>query len=186
MKRLSVLTAACLAAAPALAMDSSDPIKLTLHDWTGQLITTKLMGERLMTAANSNSREGGPIFTSTRFGNVLGSRGSVIPIFREQIHRGGPVTLTDPDMTRFIMSLEGAIHLVIESAWNAVGGEVFITKMPAIRIGDLAVCGIPFETFVEIPSILIVAASGTPCIRITLTSCRVSSSANVASFCRSG
>ncbi len=84
---------------------------------TNVMGTTKLMGERLMTAANSNSREGGPIFTSTRFGNVLGSRGSVIPIFREQIRRGGPVTLTDPAMTRFIMSLEGAIQLVIESAW---------------------------------------------------------------------
>ncbi len=91
-----------------------------------------------MAAANSNSREDGPIFTSTRFGNVLGSRGSVIPIFREQIRRGGPVTLTDPTMTRFIMSLEEAIRLVIESACHAVGGEVFITKMPAIRIQDLA------------------------------------------------
>lgn len=105
---------------------------------TNVMGTTKLMGERLMTAANSNSREGGPIFTSTRFGNVLGSRGSVIPIFREQIRRGGPVTLTDPVMTRFIMSLEAAIQLVIESASHAVGGEVFITKMPAIRIQDLA------------------------------------------------
>ena len=105
---------------------------------TNVMGTTKLMGERLMTAANSNSREGGPIFTSTRFGNVLGSRGSVIPIFREQIRRGGPVTLTDPNMTRFIMSLEAAIQLVIESAWSAVGGEVFITKMPTIRIEDLA------------------------------------------------
>ena len=91
-----------------------------------------------MAAANSNSRADGPIFTSTRFGNVLGSRGSVIPIFREQIRRGGPVTLTDSIMTRFIMSLEEAIRLVIESASHALGGEVFITKMPAIRIQDLA------------------------------------------------
>ena len=105
---------------------------------TNVMGTTKLMGERLMTAANSNSRDGGPLFTSTRFGNVLGSRGSVIPIFREQIRRGGPVTLTDPVMTRFIMSLEAAIRLVIESVCHAVGGEVFITKMPAIRIQDLA------------------------------------------------
>ena len=105
---------------------------------TNVMGASKLMGERLMAAANSNSREGGPIFTSTRFGNVLGSRGSVIPIFREQIRRGGPVTLTDTAMTRFIMSLEGAIQLVIESAWGALGGEVFITKMPVIRIKDLA------------------------------------------------
>ena len=105
---------------------------------TNVMGASKLMGERLMAAANSNSREDGPIFTSTRFGNVLGSRGSVIPIFREQIRRGGPVTLTDPAMTRFIMSLEEAIRLVIESACHALGGEVFITKMPAIRIKDLA------------------------------------------------
>jgi FlaA1/EpsC-like NDP-sugar epimerase len=105
---------------------------------TNVMGASKLMGERLMAAANSNSRDNGPIFSSTRFGNVLGSRGSVIPIFREQIRRGGQVTLTDPAMTRFIMSLEGAIHLVIESACHALGGEVFITKMPAIRIKDLA------------------------------------------------
>jgi len=105
---------------------------------TSVMGTSKLMGERLMTAANSNSRAEGPIFISTRFGNVLGSRGSVIPIFREQIRRGGPVTLTDPEMTRFIMSIKEAIRLVIESAYLAVGGEVFITKMPVIRIQDLA------------------------------------------------
>jgi len=105
---------------------------------TNVMGASKLMGERLMAAANSNSREDGPIFTSTRFGNVLGSRGSVIPIFQEQIRHGGPLTLTDPAMTRFIMSLEEAIRLVIESAHHAVGGEVFITKMPAIRIQDLA------------------------------------------------
>ncbi|MCK5545569.1 MAG: polysaccharide biosynthesis protein [Desulfobulbaceae bacterium] len=105
---------------------------------TNVMGTSKLMGERLITAADSNSRNTGPVFASTRFGNVLGSRGSVIPIFREQIRRGGPVTLTDPDMTRFIMSLSQAVQLVINSASLACGGEVFVTKMPAIRISDLA------------------------------------------------
>ena len=105
---------------------------------TNVMGTSKLMGERLMTAANSNKRDSGPIFVSTRFGNVLGSMGSVIPIFREQIKEGGPVTLTDPDMTRFIMSIEEAVRLVIDSATLACGGEVFITKMPIIRIQDLA------------------------------------------------
>jgi FlaA1/EpsC-like NDP-sugar epimerase len=100
--------------------------------------TSKLMGERLMTAANSNLRGDGPIFTSTRFGNVLGSRGSVIHVFREQIRRGSPVTLTDPAMTRFIMSITEAVRLVIASAYLARGGEVFVTKMPVIRIQDLA------------------------------------------------
>lgn len=105
---------------------------------TNVMGTSKLMGERLITAANSNLRDGQPIFASTRFGNVLGSRGSVIPIFREQILRGGPVTLTDPEMTRFIMSIQEAVRLIIDSAIIARGGEVFITKMPVIRIQDLA------------------------------------------------
>jgi FlaA1/EpsC-like NDP-sugar epimerase len=100
--------------------------------------TSKLMGERLITAANEDFRHKGPIFASTRFGNVLGSRGSVMPIFREQIRRGGPVTLTHPEMTRFIMTVEESAQLVIDSASLARGGEVFITKMPAIRIEDLA------------------------------------------------
>jgi FlaA1/EpsC-like NDP-sugar epimerase len=105
---------------------------------TSVMGTSKLMGERLMTAANSNQKKSGPVFASTRFGNVLGSRGSVVPIFTEQIRRGGPVTLTDHDMTRFIMSISEAVRLVIDSHIHARGGEVFITKMPVLRIKNLA------------------------------------------------
>jgi FlaA1/EpsC-like NDP-sugar epimerase len=105
---------------------------------TNVMGTSKLMGERLMTAANAMRRGEGPIFASTRFGNVLGSRGSVIPLFRRQIAQGGPVTLTDPRMTRFIMTLHEAVRLVMESTFLARGGEVFITKMPVARISDLA------------------------------------------------
>lgn len=105
---------------------------------TNVMGTSKLMGERLMTSANSNLRGNGPIFASTRFGNVLGSRGSVIPIFREQIRKGRNVTLTDPAMSRFIMSIKEAVQLVIDSASLACGGEVFVTKMPVIRIKELA------------------------------------------------
>ena len=105
---------------------------------TNVMGTSKLMGERLMTAANASDRDCRTIFASTRFGNVLGSNGSVIPIFRRQIVAGGPVTLTDPDMTRFVMSIEEAVELVIRSCNFARGGEVFITKMPVIRIEDLA------------------------------------------------
>jgi len=104
---------------------------------TNVMGTTKLMGERLMTAANAHRRKTDPIFASTRFGNVLGSRGSVIPVFRKQIEQGGPVTLTDPDMTRFIMTIEQACSLVMESVFLANGGEVFVTKMPVARIQDL-------------------------------------------------
>ena len=105
---------------------------------TSVMGTTKLMGERLITAANSNSKDGNTIFASTRFGNVLGSNGSVIPIFKNQIKAGGPVTITDPEMTRFIMTIEQAAELVIDSAGLAKGGEVLITKMPVISIMDLA------------------------------------------------
>lgn len=105
---------------------------------TNVMGTSKLMGERVITAANSNQRDETTIYASTRFGNVLGSRGSVIPIFSEQIKKGGPVTLTDPEMTRFIMSIKQAVQLVIDSARIAAGGYVFITKMPVIRIKDLA------------------------------------------------
>lgn len=105
---------------------------------TNVMGTSKLMGERLMTAANSHKRGDGPIFACTRFGNVLGSRGSVIPIFRDQIAKGGPVTLTDPRMTRFIMTLEQAVKLMMDSVFLAKGGEVFVTKMPIVEIKMLA------------------------------------------------
>jgi FlaA1/EpsC-like NDP-sugar epimerase len=105
---------------------------------TNVMGTSKLMGERLMTAANSHKRGDGPIFASTRFGNVLGSNGSVVPIFHNQIVHGGPITLTDRRMTRFVMSIQEAVRLVIDSAELARGGEVFITKMPVAKIADLA------------------------------------------------
>jgi FlaA1/EpsC-like NDP-sugar epimerase len=107
---------------------------------TNVMGTSKLMGERLMTAANAaaSAEKKRTVFASTRFGNVLGSRGSVIPLFRRQIAAGGPLTLTDPNMTRFIMTLSEAVRLVMESTFLALGGEVFVTKMPVVRIADLA------------------------------------------------
>lgn len=105
---------------------------------TNVMGTSKLMGERIMTAAAGRRSNGGPVFASTRFGNVLGSNGSVIPIFHRQIAKGGPVTLTDPQMTRFVMSVEQSVQLILDSAQVARGGEVFVTKMPVICIEDLA------------------------------------------------
>lgn len=104
---------------------------------TNVMGTSKLMGERLITAANASSNSGA-IFASTRFGNVLGSRGSVVEVFRRQIAVGGPVTLTSPEMTRFVMSIEQAVALLLGSVVLARGGEVFITKMPVLSIMDLA------------------------------------------------
>jgi len=100
--------------------------------------TSKLMAERLISAANAHTRKGKQVFTSTRFGNVLGSRGSVVPIFQRQIASGGPVTITEKQMTRFIMTLSQAVKLVMDSVFLAKGGEVFVTKMPVVRILDLA------------------------------------------------
>ena len=105
---------------------------------TNVMGTSKLMGERLITAANALRRGDGPIFASTRFGNVLGSRGSVVPIFRHQIAHRRPVTITDVGMTRFVMTVGEAVRLVMDSVFMARGGEVFVTKMPVVRILDLA------------------------------------------------
>lgn len=105
---------------------------------TNVMGTSKLMGERLLTAAADAHAGSGTIFSSTRFGNVLGSRGSVVPLFRRQIEQGGPITLTDRRMTRFIMTLTEAVSLVLDSVWLARGGEVIVTKMPVARIEDLA------------------------------------------------
>lgn len=105
---------------------------------TSVMGTSKLMGERLMSAADAQSRDGGPIFAAIRFGNVLASRGSVVPLFKAQIAAGGPVTLTDRSMTRFVMLIEQAAQLVMDAVFLARGGEVIVTKMPVARIEDLA------------------------------------------------
>ena len=99
---------------------------------------TKLLAERLMAAANYYKGDRRCTFTSVRFGNVMGSRGSVIPLFREQIKSGGPVTVTDTQMTRFMMSMSQAVELVLRSMALARGGELFIFKMPTVNIKDLA------------------------------------------------
>jgi FlaA1/EpsC-like NDP-sugar epimerase len=105
---------------------------------TNVMGTSKLMGERLVTAAATHPSHPGSVFLSIRFGNVLGSRGSVIPIFRDQIRNGGPITLSDPRMTRFVMSLNEAARFVVESVVLGEPGDVLIGKMPAVRISDLA------------------------------------------------
>lgn len=99
---------------------------------------TKLLAERLMTAANYYKGKRKCTFSSVRFGNVMGSRGSVIPLFRQQIKAGGPLTVTDNEMSRFMMSMSQAVELVFRSAELAQGGEVFIFKMPTVNIAHLA------------------------------------------------
>lgn len=99
---------------------------------------TKLLGEKLITAGNKYRGERDIRFASVRFGNVVNSSQSVIPIFAEQIRKGGPVTLTDRRMVRFFLTPVGVFNLITSAIKEMEGGEVFIRKMPAIRIEDLA------------------------------------------------
>jgi len=99
---------------------------------------TKLLAEKIALSAEEYKGKHKTVFCSVRFGNVIGSRASVVPLFYEQIKKGGPVTLTDTKMTRFIMNTSQAVDLVFKAGSLAKGGELFILKMPAIRIYDLA------------------------------------------------
>lgn len=92
---------------------------------TNVMGTSKLMGERIITAASARSNKFKTIFSSTRFGNVLGSRGSVLPVFMKQIANGNPITLTDDDMTRFVMTRDQAVELVFKATSLAEGGGGF-------------------------------------------------------------
>ncbi|MES0488506.1 MAG: SDR family NAD(P)-dependent oxidoreductase [Leptospirales bacterium] len=105
---------------------------------TNVMGTTKLLGERLMTSALNIRGSRNIIFSSTRFGNVIGSKGSVVPIFYKQVRDGNKITLTDENMTRFIMTIPEATSLVLRASILAKGGEVFVTKMPVMKIVDLA------------------------------------------------
>ena len=103
---------------------------------------TKLLAERLTISANYYKGVRKTAFSCVRFGNVLDSRGSVVPLFLSQIRKGGPVTLTEANMTRFVMSIPKAVDLVLRAAEIAQGGEIFIFKMPVVRISDLAAVAI--------------------------------------------
>jgi FlaA1/EpsC-like NDP-sugar epimerase len=100
--------------------------------------TTKLLGEKLVTAANKYSGGHDIRLASVRFGNVVNSSQSVIPVFRDQIETGGPVTLTDPRMTRFFLTYDDVAELVVGAMTHTEGGEVFVQKMDSVRIEDLA------------------------------------------------
>ena len=100
---------------------------------------TKAVGEKVVQARAQKAFEcGGTVLSCTRYGNVMCSRGSVIPLFIDQIKRGAPITITDPNMTRFLMNLDEAVDLVAFAFEHAEPGDLFIQKADASTIGDLA------------------------------------------------
>lgn len=98
---------------------------------------SKAMAEKVV-VAKSRMIEQGTIFCATRYGNVMASRGSVIPLFINQIKSGLPLTVTDPHMTRFLMSLEDSVDLVLHAYENGTQGDIFVQKAPASTLEDLA------------------------------------------------
>mgnify|MGYP000866864585 FL=1 len=99
---------------------------------------TKALSEKVMVAKSRNLNGSGTVFCGTRYGNVMASRGSVIPLFVSQIKAGLPITVTDPNMTRFMMSLESAVDLVLFAFENGENGDIFVKKSPATTIDTLA------------------------------------------------
>jgi UDP-glucose 4-epimerase len=99
---------------------------------------SKALMEKLMVAKSRTVPANGPILCATRYGNVMASRGSVIPLFVEQLKQGEPLTITDPAMTRFLMSLEDSVDLVLHAFDHAEQGDIFVQKSPASTVGDLA------------------------------------------------
>jgi UDP-N-acetylglucosamine 4,6-dehydratase len=102
---------------------------------------TKAMGERLWLARNDKDAFLPTMFSAVRYGNVMGSNGSVIPIWREQAARGEPITVRSPETTRFFMRVEDALDLVMKVVSNMQGGEIFVPAgTPAFELYDLARC----------------------------------------------
>jgi len=99
---------------------------------------SKAMAEKLVVAKSRAVPDGGPVMCCTRYGNVMGSRGSVIPLFARQLQQGERLTVTDPKMTRFLMSLEDSVDLVLHAFEHGRQGDIFIQKAPASTMGDLA------------------------------------------------
>jgi UDP-N-acetylglucosamine 4,6-dehydratase len=99
---------------------------------------SKAMAEKLMVAKSRMIPATGPVICATRYGNVMASRGSVIPLFVDQLRTAEPLTVTDPEMTRFLMSLEDSVDLVLHAFEHGQQGDLFVQKAPASTVGDLA------------------------------------------------
>jgi UDP-N-acetylglucosamine 4,6-dehydratase len=99
---------------------------------------SKALMEKVMVAKSRLCDPGKTVLSATRYGNVMASRGSVIPLFLQQLQQGKPLTITDPNMTRFLMSLEASVDLVLYAFEHAQAGDIFVQKAPASTVGDLA------------------------------------------------
>ena len=99
---------------------------------------SKAMAEKLMVAKARTQRDNETVLCATRYGNVMASRGSVIPLFVSQLKEGKQLTVTDPNMTRFLMSLEDSVDLVLYAFENGAQGDIFVQKAPASTVADLA------------------------------------------------
>jgi UDP-N-acetylglucosamine 4,6-dehydratase/5-epimerase len=130
---------ACLAAGVrTMVLTSSDKAA----NPTSVMGASKLLAEKLVTAATNYRGTHRTTFASVRFGNVLASRGSALELFARQVAEGGPVSVTDPTMTRFVMTTSRAVELALMAADVARGGEVFVFKMPAAALADLVAAAI--------------------------------------------
>ncbi len=130
----NVMNAAVVAGVKRLVVLSTDKAAYPIN----AMGISKAMMEKLAVAKSRIAVERGCVITITRYGNVMASRGSVIPLFIEQILAGQPLTVTDPEMTRFMMSIEDAVNLVLYAFEQGEAGDLFVQKAPAATIGTLA------------------------------------------------
>ena len=142
---LEALRTNCLGAENVLAASVATHVKRVIVLSTDKAVypinamgISKAMMEKLMVAKSREATSAGTVACGTRYGNVMASRGSVIPLFVSQIKAGKPLTITDPHMTRFMMSIEDAVDLVIYAFNHADPGDIFVQKAPAATIEILA------------------------------------------------
>ncbi len=131
----NVLTAAIDAGVKKIVCLSTDKAAYPIN----AMGTSKAMMEKVIVAKSRNVDPKDTVISCTRYGNVMASRGSVIPLFIDQIKSKKPITITDPNMTRFLMNLDEAVDLVLFAFKNANQGDLFVQKSPASTVGDLAI-----------------------------------------------
>ena len=129
----NVMSAAIACAAKHVVLLSTDKAVYPIN----AMGLSKALMEKFMVAKARMQNEGETVLSATRYGNVMGSRGSVIPLFIEQLKRGKTLTVTDPNMTRFLMSLEDSVDLVLHAFEHGTQGDIFVQKAPAATLADL-------------------------------------------------